>query len=55
MEDDTYVACSMHILKKKGIQILLRKLEQEEPLWSHNCVRKESFPWRLFFSRGFIS
>jgi len=26
------VACSMHIVKKKGIQSLCRKTEQEEPL-----------------------
>ena len=30
-EDNTYVACSMHIVKMKGIQSLLRKPEQEEP------------------------
>ena len=27
------VACSVHIAKKKGIQCLLRKPEQEEPRW----------------------
>ena len=27
------VACSMHIVKKKGTQSLLRKPEQEEPRW----------------------
>ena len=27
------VACSMDIVKKKGIQSLVRKLEQEEPCW----------------------
>jgi len=27
------VACSMHIVKKKGIQSLVRKPEQEEPRW----------------------
>ena len=26
------VACSVHIVKKKGIQCLCRKTEQEEPL-----------------------
>jgi hypothetical protein len=27
------VACSMHIVNKRGIQSLLRKPEQEEPHW----------------------
>ena len=31
-EDNTYVACSLHIVKKKGIRSLLRKPEQQEPL-----------------------
>ena len=29
-KNNTYVACSMHIVKGKGIQSLLRKPEQEE-------------------------
>jgi len=32
MEDNTYVSCSTHIINKKGVQHLLIKPEQEEPL-----------------------
>ena len=36
------VACSMHIVKKKGIQSLVRKSEKEEPCWRLGRITRMS-------------